>query len=72
MENIMKTTVADLPTLEALITTRKESSRAERRELLAYIQVAGNILRNLYRNDEDELDTAQDDFLIMSGKRQIN
>ena len=68
----MKIKVEDLPTLEVLVTTRVSSSREERRELLAYFQVAENILRNLYKLDDDELSTAKDDFLIMSGKLTIN
>jgi len=68
----MKIKVEDLPTLEVLVATRVGSSREERRELLAYLQVAENILRNLYKLDEDELSTAKDDFLIMAGKLTIN
>lgn len=64
----MKIKVEDLPTLEVLISTRNGSSRAERQELLAYLQVAENILRNLYRLEDDELTVATDDFLIMTGK----
>ena len=68
----MKIKVEDLPTLEVLVSTRVGSSREEKRELLAYLQVAENILRNLYKLDEDELSTAKDDFLIMAGKLTIN
>lgn len=68
----MSIKVEDLPTLATFIATREGSSRTERRELLAYFQVVENILRNLYKEDEDELLTAIDDFLIMSGKRVIN
>lgn len=68
----MKLKAEDLPTLEALISTRKESTSQERRELLAYLKVAENILRNFYRDNDDEIDTAQDDFLIMCGKCAVN